>query len=153
MSWKLKLIFLWSWNTHLEGRFPSLFLFFSTSPSLIPSCLQLFDYIVAHKRVKEKEARVFFRQILSAVDYCHSVSFLFFSFHFNEIFSHLSFFPYQSNVIHRDLKPENLLLDEHKNMKIIDFGFSNTFQPNTLLNTFCGSPFNSPLFKYYSKIR
>lgn len=32
---------------------------------------ELFDYIVAHKRVKEKEARVFFRQILSAVDYCH----------------------------------------------------------------------------------
>jgi serine/threonine protein kinase len=35
---------------------------------------ELFDYIVACKRVKEKEARWFFRQILSAVDYCHQVS-------------------------------------------------------------------------------
>jgi serine/threonine protein kinase len=37
---------------------------------------ELFDYIVAHKRVKEKEARWFFRQVISAVDYCHQVSFL-----------------------------------------------------------------------------
>lgn len=79
---------------------------------------ELFDYIVAHKRVKDREARHFFRQIVSALDYCHS-----------------------NSVIHRDLKPENLLLDENKNIKIIDFGFSNTFQSNELLNTFCGSPF------------
>jgi len=49
---------------------------------------KLFDYIVAHKRVKEKEARVFFRQILSAVDYCHQVRFLpsfFLSFHFSQL--------------------------------------------------------------------
>jgi 5'-AMP-activated protein kinase catalytic alpha subunit len=35
---------------------------------------ELFDYIVACKRVKEKEARMFFRMVLSAVDYCHQVS-------------------------------------------------------------------------------
>ena len=34
---------------------------------------ELFDYIVTHKRVKEKEARIFFRQILSALEYCHKV--------------------------------------------------------------------------------
>ena len=32
------------------------------------------------------------------------------------------------NVVHRDLKPENLLLDEQKNIKIVDFGLSNTYQ-------------------------
>ncbi|KAJ3398461.1 MAP microtubule affinity-regulating kinase 1 [Chytriomyces hyalinus] len=32
---------------------------------------ELFDYIVANKRVKEREARSFFRMVLSAVDYCH----------------------------------------------------------------------------------
>eukprot|EP00124_Ichthyophonus_hoferi_P002027 Ihof_evm11s124 gene=Ihof_evmTU11s124 len=79
---------------------------------------ELFDYIVAHKQVKEREARKFFRQIVSAIDYCHA-----------------------SSIIHRDLKPENLLLDENKNIKIIDFGFSNTYKPNSLLDTFCGSPF------------
>ncbi|KAJ3274415.1 hypothetical protein HDV01_003019 [Terramyces sp. JEL0728] len=79
---------------------------------------ELFDYIVANKRVKEKEARSFFRMVLSAVDYCH-----------------------QNAIIHRDLKPENLLLDEKKNIKIIDFGFGNNFSTNGLLDTFCGSPF------------
>lgn len=34
---------------------------------------ELFDYIVANKRLKDKDARHFFRQILSAVDYCHKV--------------------------------------------------------------------------------
>jgi MAP/microtubule affinity-regulating kinase len=34
---------------------------------------ELFDYIVSHKRVKEKEARVFYRHVLSALHYCHAV--------------------------------------------------------------------------------
>jgi serine/threonine protein kinase len=33
---------------------------------------ELFDYIVANKRIKEPEAINFFRQIISAVEYCHS---------------------------------------------------------------------------------
>jgi serine/threonine protein kinase len=36
---------------------------------------ELFDYIVTHKRVDEKEARSFFRMVLSAVDYFHQVNF------------------------------------------------------------------------------
>ncbi|ORZ38998.1 kinase-like domain-containing protein, partial [Catenaria anguillulae PL171] len=79
---------------------------------------ELFDYIVSHKRVKEKEARAFYRMMLSALHYCHA-----------------------NAVIHRDLKPENLLLDNDKTIKIIDFGFGNTFKPHGLLETFCGSPF------------
>ncbi|KAI3644222.1 hypothetical protein MP228_010386 [Amoeboaphelidium protococcarum] len=79
---------------------------------------ELFDYIVTHKRVREKEARWFFRQVLSAVDYCH-----------------------QNSVIHRDLKPENLLLASDKTIKIIDFGFGNVYQQDSLLDTYCGSPF------------
>ncbi|TPX38274.1 hypothetical protein SmJEL517_g00287 [Synchytrium microbalum] len=79
---------------------------------------ELFEYIVQQRMVKEKEARQFFRQILSAVSYCH-----------------------QNSVIHRDLKPENLLLDAHKNIRIIDFGFGNTFHRDRFLDTYCGSPF------------
>eukprot|EP00123_Amoebidium_parasiticum_P011513 comp20755_c0_seq1/m.27206 comp20755_c0_seq1/g.27206 ORF comp20755_c0_seq1/g.27206 comp20755_c0_seq1/m.27206 type:complete len:837 (-) comp20755_c0_seq1:676-3186(-) len=79
---------------------------------------ELFDYIVAHRQVKEREARKFFRQIVSAIDYCHA-----------------------NSIVHRDLKPENLLLDDDKNIKIIDFGFSNTFKYGGVLDTFCGSPF------------
>lgn len=48
---------------------------------------ELFDYIVANGVVKEKETRQFFRQVVSAVEYCHA-----------------------NLIVHRDLKPENLLL-------------------------------------------
>ena len=44
-------------------------------------------------------------------------------------------------VCHRDLKPENLLLDENMNIKIVDFGLSNTYKkPTDTLKTACGSP-------------
>lgn len=38
------------------------------------------------------------------------------------------------------MKPENLLLDHNKNIKIVDFGLSNTFKEGELLKTACGSP-------------
>ncbi|XP_048378580.1 MAP/microtubule affinity-regulating kinase 4 isoform X2 [Stegostoma tigrinum] len=78
---------------------------------------EVFDYLVSHGRMKEKEARAKFRQIVSAVQYCH-----------------------QRNIVHRDLKAENLLLDGDCNIKIADFGFSNEFQFGNKLDTFCGSP-------------
>jgi 5'-AMP-activated protein kinase catalytic alpha subunit len=43
-------------------------------------------------------------------------------------------------VVHRDLKPENLLIDHNKNIKIVDFGLSNTYKPKETLKTACGSP-------------
>uniref|UniRef100_A0A8C1P1Q9 non-specific serine/threonine protein kinase n=1 Tax=Cyprinus carpio TaxID=7962 RepID=A0A8C1P1Q9_CYPCA len=78
---------------------------------------EVFDYLVAHGRMKEKEARAKFRQIVSAVQYCH-----------------------QKCIVHRDLKAENLLLDADMNIKIADFGFSNEFTMGNKLDTFCGSP-------------
>uniref|UniRef100_A0A8C7PBE0 non-specific serine/threonine protein kinase n=1 Tax=Oncorhynchus mykiss TaxID=8022 RepID=A0A8C7PBE0_ONCMY len=78
---------------------------------------EVFDYLVAHGRMKEKEARAKFRQIVSAVQYCH-----------------------QKRIVHRDLKAENLLLDADMNIKIADFGFSNEFTLGSKLDTFCGSP-------------
>ncbi|KAM9453719.1 MAP/microtubule affinity-regulating kinase 4 isoform 3-T3 [Salvelinus alpinus] len=78
---------------------------------------EVFDYLVSHGRMKEKEARAKFRQIVSAVHYCHL-----------------------KNIVHRDLKAENLLLDADSNIKIADFGFSNEFTMGNKLDTFCGSP-------------
>ncbi|XP_010863940.2 MAP/microtubule affinity-regulating kinase 4 isoform X2 [Esox lucius] len=78
---------------------------------------EVFDYLVSHGRMKEIEARAKFRQIVSAVHYCH-----------------------MKNIVHRDLKAENLLLDADANIKIADFGFSNEFTLGNKLDTFCGSP-------------
>ena len=47
---------------------------------------------------------------------------------------------HRCGICHRDLKPENLLLDESKNIKIVDFGLSNTYTDNGVLKTACGSP-------------
>ena len=44
------------------------------------------------------------------------------------------------NIVHRDLKPENLLLDHNNNIKIVDFGLSNTYSRGQTLQTACGSP-------------
>ncbi len=38
------------------------------------------------------------------------------------------------------MKPENLLLDHKMNMKIVDFGLSNTYGTGESLKTACGSP-------------
>lgn len=78
---------------------------------------ELFDYIVKKKRLPDKETCKFFQQILSGVEYLHKL-----------------------RVCHRDLKPENLLLDENKNIKIVDFGLSNIYKYGETLKTACGSP-------------
>jgi 5'-AMP-activated protein kinase, catalytic alpha subunit len=49
-------------------------------------------------------------------------------------------FLHSKQIAHRDLKPENLLLDKFKNLKIVDFGLSNTYKQGELLQTACGSP-------------
>ena len=82
---------------------------------------ELFHYVLNRKVLKEDEARRFFRQMTSAIEYCHSCL-----------------------VIHRDIKLENVLLDESGNIKITDFGFSNFIEPGQLFKTFCGSPMYSP---------
>ena len=78
---------------------------------------ELFDHIVASGKLKESEARKFFKQILEGVEYLHKL-----------------------NIVHRDLKPENLLLDADNNIKIVDFGLSNLYSKGELLQTACGSP-------------
>ncbi|XP_066964115.1 5'-AMP-activated protein kinase catalytic subunit alpha-2 isoform X1 [Macrobrachium rosenbergii] len=78
---------------------------------------ELFDYIKEKGKLKESEARRFFQQIISGVDYCH-----------------------RHMVVHRDLKPENLLLDHNLHVKIADFGLSNMMVDGEFLRTSCGSP-------------
>jgi len=75
---------------------------------------------VARGRLKEDPARKYFQQLIGAVDFCHS-----------------------RGVYHRDLKPENLLVDEHGNLKVSDFGLSalkECQKQDGLLHTTCGTP-------------
>ena len=78
---------------------------------------ELFDYIVRHTRLSEKQACKFYLELISGIEYIH-----------------------QSGVCHRDLKPENLLLDYDLTLKIVDFGLSNMYEPAATLKTACGSP-------------
>ena len=55
--------------------------------------------------------------MLNALDYCH-----------------------QRCIAHRDIKLENVLLDERRNVKLIDFGFSTCVPNDKKIRLFCGTP-------------
>ena len=55
----------------------------------------LLDYINARGHIPETEARYIFKQMTSAIAYCHSI-----------------------NVAHRDLKCENIMIDKDMQVKI-----------------------------------
>ncbi|XP_005859704.2 PREDICTED: serine/threonine-protein kinase MARK2-like, partial [Myotis brandtii] len=76
----------------------------------------LYHYLKKCGPFSEEAARAPFRQLLSAVHYCH-----------------------QKHIVHRDIKPENLLLDMGLNIKLADFGLSAVFMEEKL-TTFCGTP-------------
>ncbi|KAL4478063.1 hypothetical protein ABPG72_013502 [Tetrahymena utriculariae] len=71
------------------------------------------------RQLDERYARVIFKQLVSAVQYCH-----------------------EWEVIHRDIKLENVMLDINNNhqIKLIDFGFAIRIPSDKKLNIFCGTP-------------
>ena len=74
----------------------------------------MFDKILEERNFSEKRAAKVFKQLISAVYYCH-----------------------EHNIVHRDLKPENLLYetkDINSAIKVIDFGTSMVFDPTKKMN-------------------
>lgn len=81
---------------------------------------ELFPKILKKGAINYNQARQYFQQLVSALDFCH-----------------------KKGVYHRDLKPENLLLDENGVLKIADFGLSTfieSHRSNNMLQTMCGTP-------------
>ena len=79
---------------------------------------EIFDRIIEHiqnkKMYSEKEAAIIFKQVMSAIEYCHN-----------------------NGICHRDLKPENLLYlnpgsEENNPIRVIDFGLSQIFTQQKL---------------------
>ncbi|XP_021716825.1 SNF1-related protein kinase catalytic subunit alpha KIN10-like [Chenopodium quinoa] len=75
------------------------------------------SYVTVRTKMSEAEARPYFLQLISGVEYLH-----------------------QKMVAHRDLKLENLLIDGNFNLKISDFGLSAIMNNSYLLKQSCGSP-------------
>jgi serine/threonine protein kinase len=67
---------------------------------------QLLDYIIRWGRLKEKQARKFGRQIVSALDYCH-----------------------RNNIVHLNLSCQNILVSKSGDIKLIDFCCSSIYSP------------------------
>ncbi|XP_054450365.1 serine/threonine-protein kinase Chk2 isoform X2 [Pteronotus mesoamericanus] len=81
---------------------------------------ELFDRVVRNRRLKEDTCKLYFYQMLLAVQYLH-----------------------ENGIIHRDLKPENVLLSSQKEdclIKITDFGQSKILGETSLMKTLCGTP-------------
>lgn len=66
---------------------------------------ELLDHILAKGKLSEDEARRYFRQLISAIEHCHT-----------------------AHVVHRDLKLENLLRNADNELLLSDFGLGRTFR-------------------------
>lgn len=81
---------------------------------------ELFEKVVGNKRLRESTCKLYFYQMLLAVQYLH-----------------------ENGIIHRDLKPENVLLSSQEEdclIKITDFGQSKILGETSLMRTLCGTP-------------
>jgi serine/threonine protein kinase len=69
------------------------------------------------RKISEENARSIIKQILRALNYCHS-----------------------RNVTHRDIKLENVIVSNEGVVKLIDFGFSTCIPNESKKRLFCGTP-------------
>eukprot|EP01029_Cantina_marsupialis_P017090 TRINITY_DN383_c0_g2_i1.p1 TRINITY_DN383_c0_g2~~TRINITY_DN383_c0_g2_i1.p1 ORF type:complete len:824 (+),score=210.42 TRINITY_DN383_c0_g2_i1:149-2620(+) len=80
----------------------------------IPGC-DMSYFLEDHSPLSEKQIRMFFSQIVEALDYCHS-----------------------RGIAHRDLKPENIMISD-ETIKILDFGLAYKVSPGQRMKQYVGS--------------
>ena len=80
---------------------------------------QLYSIIKRLKRLDQRTAAQYMREVISAVKYLHTRT---------------------PPIIHRDIKPENILLDQEGRCKLADFGWSNFDEGGKFRDTYCGTP-------------
>uniref|UniRef100_A0A3Q0QTN8 Checkpoint kinase 2 n=1 Tax=Amphilophus citrinellus TaxID=61819 RepID=A0A3Q0QTN8_AMPCI len=81
---------------------------------------ELFHRVKLKQQLNESVAKLYFYQMLCAVQYLHS-----------------------NGIIHRDLKPENILLSSQEDIcliKVTDFNQSRILEEAVLMRTLCGTP-------------
>ncbi|XP_022622259.1 serine/threonine-protein kinase Chk2 isoform X1 [Seriola dumerili] len=81
---------------------------------------ELFHKVKSQQQLRESVAKLYFYQMLRAVQYLHS-----------------------NGIIHRDLKPENVLLSSQDDVcliKVTDFNQSRILEEAVLMRTLCGTP-------------
>lgn len=72
--------------------------------------------IAKRQKFDEQTAKIIFKQILEALQLCHS-----------------------RDIAHRDLKPSNILITTFPNIKLSDFGLSGIMGSSNLMSTQCGT--------------
>ena len=77
---------------------------------------ELLTYINEKNKLNENESCYYFQQIISGIEYLEKLK-----------------------IVHRDIKLENIIIEDNKNIKILDFGLSNFYQKNNILYSSCGS--------------
>ena len=80
---------------------------------------QLYSMIKRLKRLDQRTAAQYMREVISAIKYLHTRN---------------------PPIIHRDIKPENILLDQEGRCKLADFGWSNFEEGGKFRDTYCGTP-------------
>lgn len=85
-------------------------------------CIDLFDYITSEVVLSESRARVFFSQVMDAIEFCHA-----------------------NGIVHRDIKDENLVLCKETGLlKLIDFGGGCWLDESKVYKSFDGTRVYSP---------
>ena len=75
------------------------------------------SFVKKRRKLNEKTAKIFYKQIIEGIKYIHS-----------------------QNIVHRDIKLENILIDLNNNIKICDFGVGIMINKNSILHDQCGTP-------------